>query len=173
MARAQEGDQDAYRLLMGELAGAIEAYVKSRFGRLNFLEDCVQECLLAVHSIRHTYDSARPFRPWLFTVVRHRTIDLLRSQDARARAFKNLSEQMNLDQREPLEPADVLGGDAVLQRLKPPYREALVLTKFAGYSISEAADRAGISENAMKSRVHRALHAAQQLLGREDANDGL
>lgn len=173
MARAQNGDQEAYRQLMGELGEAIEAYVKSRFGRLNFLEDCVQECLLAVHSVRHTYDPARPFRPWLFTVVRHRTIDLLRSQDARTKAYENLFEQMNLDQQQSLEPAETLGPAAILQQLKAPYREALVLTKFAGYTISEAAERAGVSENAMKSRVHRALHAVQQLIRREDAKDGL
>ena len=78
MALAHGGDHDAYRQLLGELANAIETYIRVRFGAIDSLEDCVQECLLVIHKARHTYDPVRPFRPWLFTLVRHRTIPRLR-----------------------------------------------------------------------------------------------
>ena len=55
----------------------------------------------------------------------------------------------------------------ILARLKPQFRSALVLTKIEGYSLSEAADRSGISETAMKSRVSRALRAAEAMLNAE------
>src|SRR5258708_25387956 len=49
------------------------------------VEDAVQDVLLTVHSVRHTYDPARPFKPWLAAVANHRVIDRLR-RDIRRRA---------------------------------------------------------------------------------------
>jgi RNA polymerase sigma-70 factor (ECF subfamily) len=54
-----------------------------------------------------------------------------------------------------------------LATLEPAYREALVLTKFEGYSLEEAATRAGVSTGAMKTRVHRALRTLQKRLRTE------
>ena len=78
IAAANNGDKATYQQLLQEIAGATEAYVRHRFGNVMLLEDCVQESLLAIHNARHTYDSARPFRPWMFTIIRQKTIDLLR-----------------------------------------------------------------------------------------------
>ncbi|MGH8595084.1 MAG: sigma factor, partial [Gammaproteobacteria bacterium] len=80
MARAQRGDLGDYELLLREIGAAIEIYIRVRFGTIDMLEDCVQECLLAVHAARHTYDPRRLFRPWFFTIVRHKTIDQLRQR---------------------------------------------------------------------------------------------
>ena len=44
-------------------------------------------------------------------------------------------------------------------------REAFVLTKVAGLSVQEASAVLGISEGAVKVRVHRALGAIRGLLG--------
>ena len=66
--------------------------------------------------------------------------------------------------------AEIEAGE-VLAELKPEFRNALMLTKIIGYSIVEAAERSGISETAMKSRVRRAIRAAESLL-REDGGNG-
>jgi len=164
MGRALEGDREAYARLMQELGAAIERFLCARFGfrrGSDWLEDCVQESLLAIHQVRHTYDPRRPFRPWLFTIVRHKTIDLLRRQRVRSAVV----------------PGDVAGASVsaasvsapyesatLLALLAPEYREALVLTKFEGLSIREAAARAGTTQAAMKTRVHRAIRAIQARL---------
>src|SRR5688572_26495274 len=86
MALAQRGDREAYAKLMAELADVIESFVRARFGgprASDFVEDCVQEALLALHRVRHTFDPRRPFRPWMFAVVRHKVIDLLRRSEVR------------------------------------------------------------------------------------------
>ncbi|MFT4564933.1 MAG: DNA-directed RNA polymerase specialized sigma24 family protein [Gammaproteobacteria bacterium] len=46
MAAANGGDKTAYKQLLTELAGVIEAYVRYRFGNLHLLEDCVQEAMI-------------------------------------------------------------------------------------------------------------------------------
>lgn len=168
MGRALQGDREVYAKLMGELGSAIEAYLSSRFGFLrgsDFLEDCVQESLLAIHQVRHTYDVRRAFRPWLFTVVRHKTLDLLRRQKIR-----NATDPLESSPEVSVTPALTarLDGETLLALLQPEYREALVLTKLEGLSIQEAAVRAGVSESAMKSRIHRAIRMIQARLRRED-----
>ena len=142
-----------------ELATAIRGYIAKRFWGDEFVDDCVQECLLAIHQARHTYDGGRAFRPWLFAIGRHRTIDMLRSRNTYRRALGRAAEA-TLIERE----TDVREAGDVLAALEPNHRDALVLTKLLGLSTREAAERAGISEGAMKVRVHRALSAAKKHL---------
>lgn len=163
MAAAQRGDRRAYEQLLRELGSAIELYVRRRFASLMFVEDCVQECLLAIHKGRHTYNPQRPFRPWLFAIVRNRVIDLLRGNYEGNGAPGADAAHIYAHP----DPGDELAAGDVLDRLAPQQRRALTLTKIYGYSVAEAAAQSGISESAMKSRVSRALRAASQLLERE------
>jgi len=170
MAAAHRGDGRLYEQLLRELARVIEAYVRNRFGALSFTEDCVQECLIAIHAARHTYDPRRPFRPWLFTIVRNKTVDMLRRSYAGERAqVEPIDDRLPAEERDPV---DALTAGEILTRLQPQFRNALTLTKIYGYSLAEAAERSGISESAMKSRVSRAVRAAGQLLDREAERDG-
>jgi RNA polymerase sigma-70 factor (ECF subfamily) len=168
MAAAHGGDKRAYERLLRELGTVIERYVSRHFGALMFREDCVQECLLAIHRGRHTYDPARRFRPWLFTIVRNRVIDLLRGAYAGRAVPDALA--MHTQPIHP-EPSEELAAGELLARLDPMQRNALLLTKVHGYSLAEAAERSGITESAMKSRVSRAVRAAAELL-RQELNGG-
>jgi RNA polymerase sigma-70 factor (ECF subfamily) len=64
-------------------------------------------------------------------------------------------------------PEGELSAGELLAKLQPSFRSALTLTKIYGYSLAEAAERSGISESAMKSRVSRAVRAAETLLNEE------
>ena len=162
MQRAQAGDADAYRQLLGELYGFVEAYARRILGDSPLLDDCVQECVMAVHRARHSYDASRPFRPWLTTIVRHKAIDALRRDRSASQVdLEGLSESP----RERNEAA--MDAQRLLARLDEPYRGALVLTKLRGHSISEAAEIQGVGLSAMKTRVHRALRKLSQLLEAE------
>ena len=164
MALAHRGDQGAYTRLLSELGTAIETYIRVRFGALDCLEDCVQECLLAVHRARHTYDSTRAFRPWLFTLVRHRTIDVLRRvRDAAGRSGADAPDVGS----DPRELQRRLDGVKVLEGLTPDHREAIALTQYAGYTTAEAAAWLGISESALKARLRRGLLAIRKVLEAE------
>ena len=168
MARAQKGDRRAYEELLTELAGVIEAYLRLRFGAIDMLEDCVQECLIAIHKAHHTYNPERKFRPWMFTLVRHRMIDLLRERSCRIQATEELNEN-NLDLTDPEHIQRLIDGVQVLESLKPDYREAVVLTKYAGMTTLEAAKWLGISETAIKARLRRGLGAIHRHLELEES----
>jgi RNA polymerase sigma-70 factor (ECF subfamily) len=162
MASAHRGDARRYELLLRELSAVIAHYIQRRFGALSFTEDCVQECLLTIHEARHTYDPARPFRPWLFTIVRNKTVDVLRRSQRAAAARPAVPAPGTAD-----DPAEELAAGELLRLLSPEHARALTLTKIDGYSLSEAAARVGVSVGAMKSRVSRALLATEHLLERE------
>jgi RNA polymerase sigma-70 factor (ECF subfamily) len=166
MARAQSGDREAYAKLMTELGSVVESFVRARFGTLRdaeFLEDCVQESLLTLHRVRHSWDRRLPFRPWLFALVRHKVIDLLRR-----RAVRRHEGPPSEEPAHQTDPGAGLDGARLLAGLEPVYREALVLTKLEGWSLEEAATRAGVTTGAMKTRVHRALRMLQKRLREED-----
>jgi len=63
MARAQQGDSNAYVILLRAITPRIRQLVRARRGFLgeSDVEDVVQEVLLSVHAVRATYDPARPF----------------------------------------------------------------------------------------------------------------
>src|SRR5438046_2163255 len=76
--------------------------VRSRRGDTrdpNDVEDAVQDILLTIHSIRQTYDPARPFGPWLVTIANRRFVDRLRRQGrVRARETSLTTEHETLSE---------------------------------------------------------------------------
>jgi RNA polymerase sigma-70 factor, ECF subfamily len=170
MVRSQGGDQLAYRQLLTEISDAISGFLIHRFGAMDFIEDCVQESLLAIHHGRHSYRPGASFRAWMFAIVRHKAIDLLRRERARDRHLDRHADESTIEAvGDPAHGSrdDDADATALLQRLKPLHRQALTLTKINGLSHAEAAARVGISEVAMKVRVHRAMRAAANLLSME------
>jgi RNA polymerase sigma-70 factor (ECF subfamily) len=161
MGRAQSGDAAAYRQLLGELSSLVERYLRTRLGSHDFIEDCVQEVLLAVHEARHTYDPRRAFRPWLFAIVRHKATDALRRAEVRGR-YTAPGE----DYPEPgvAGPEATMDSGLLLAALPEGLRQALTLTKINGLSTSEAAAALNISESALKVRVHRAIGKLRRMM---------
>ena len=163
MSGAQAGSEADYRQLLTELDSAISRYLRSRLGAQEFIEDCVQEVLLAIHQARHTYDPARRFRPWLFAIVRHKAIDHLRRQRSQQRLLdEGGATEAGYNHGERME-NDISGG-RLINALPEPHREAITLTKIMGLSTREAASRLAISESALKVRVHRAVGRLRKMI---------
>ncbi|MGH1471340.1 MAG: sigma-70 family RNA polymerase sigma factor [Cellvibrionaceae bacterium] len=171
MAEAQQGDEHSYRQLLDSLGSVIASYLRARFGPLDFLEDCVQECLIAIHQGRHTYDIQRPFRPWMFTIVRHKAIDILRQRGRQPNLDSVSDEEGGIEQLAGVthgEFEERVAYEGVFTGLQSQFREALVLTKVIGLSIAEAAEQLDVTEAAMKVRVHRAIKALRKKLDAEN-----
>jgi RNA polymerase sigma-70 factor, ECF subfamily len=79
MGRAQDGDRDAYRALLEAVARYLRVLAARRFRDAGDIDDSVQDILLTIHAMRHTYDPRRPFGPWLVTIANRRMIDRLRT----------------------------------------------------------------------------------------------
>ncbi len=166
MASAQTGNESDYRQLLTELTEVIHSFLCSRFGKHHFTEDCVQETLIAIHMARHTYDQRRPFRAWLFAIVRHKAIDTLRKQRSQQKVTSQYEgEQDVLSQgRHQNEAESEIIKSRLLGSLAVEHREVLVLTKIIGFSVVEAAEKLAISESLVKVRVHRAIRKLKKMM---------
>lgn len=166
MISLQAGNADDYRKLLAEVSLLMKKYFSSRIAGEGFVEDCVQEVLIALHEARHTYDPARKFRPWLFAIARHKAIDCLRRgyrQPEHVSWDSHSHEQ--IDAQSDVEAQMV--GNQLMQALTEPLRDAVTLTRILGFSSAEAAARLSISEGTLKVRVHRGVRRLKKLLQEE------
>lgn len=178
MARAQAGDQAAYRMLLIAItpyarAMASRALPGRAFGGRADVEDAVQDILLTLHRVRHTYDPTRPFRPWLAGIARHRLLDRLRASGRRAVwevAWEPVHETFAADPAN-MEEA-VWDGPALhtaLASLPTGQRQAIEMTKLREMSVREASAASGMTEGAVKVAVHRGLARLRKLLAGQGA----
>lgn len=154
-----DGDGRAWRILLSEVRPAIAAFLRRRLiGCEADAEDLVQECLIAIHAKRATFDRAMAFTPWAYAIARYKLIDHLRRQGRRTTV--------------PLEDASVLLAehtveDGVVRRdltrvlaILPARQRRLVEdVRIGGFSVAEAAARNGFTAGAAKVSVHRSMKA--------------
>ena len=163
MAAAQGGHGGAYRRLLDEVRVWLIRYYTRRLPP-GAVDDAVQETLIAIHEKRHTYDPARPFRPWLAAVARYKWIDRLRAMGRRA--TEALPDDLAVgDHESAVTSAAVLG--RLLAELKPAQAEAIRLVKLEGYSVAEASARTGQSGSLIKVNIHRGLARLAAIVQRQ------
>jgi len=175
MRSGQDGDVAAYAELLQAVANRVRAIVRRRRGFLasDVVEDVVQDVLLSIHSVRHTYDPARPFMPWLLGIVRHRLADRWR-HDSRIAEHEHAVEDLDVtfgsaptnSEDERLDDARMLAH--AIQRLPPSQRQAIELLKIREMSLKEASVLSGASIGALKVATHRAIAALRKALGHAD-----
>lgn len=169
MVRAQDGDRDAYHLLLSDIAPYLRAIAHRYLGRGEDAEDAVQEILLVVHDIRHTYERGRPFKPWLSTIATRRCIDLLRRRSRRVEhEIISDSELGQVQEPGPDETAIRLHESRIVHEavagLSPKLREAVRLVHLGELSLSEASTRSDQSAGSLKVACHRALKTLKRAL---------
>ena len=168
MAQAQAGDRDAYRRLLEAVTPYLRALAARHIGNRSDVEDVVQDILLTLHTVRHTYDPARPFGPWLVTIAHRRIIDVLRRQ-GRSSAHEipiepeheTLSTTTTNLQEEAVD-ARVLR--EAVERLPAGQRDAIQMLKLEELSLLEASAASGMSVASLKVATHRALKKLREMI---------
>jgi RNA polymerase sigma factor (sigma-70 family) len=179
MGRYCDGEAAAFHRLYALLAPRILAYLVSLIGDRALAEDLLQQTFLKVHQSRGSYvRDANPV-PWIYTIAHRTCLDELRK---RKRAPVKLTSDGQLPaepraglhgQAEEIEARDDEGASARisladLEGLPRNQKEALLLTKVHGHSVSQAAAIAGTTPGAIKLRAHRAyVTLRQRMAGRE------
>lgn len=177
MEAAQTGDRVCYEKLLREILPYVRAIVRRHHAAPDRTEDVVQDVLLTIHRVRHTYDPARPFNNWVGAIAYRRSVDALRRKvrhDA-VEIFSPLAYETFADPAANKE-IQVQEDGAVLNEaiatLPAGQRQAVELLKLQEMSLAEAADASGQSIGALKVSLHRAIRALQKHLGRKDDAHG-
>lgn len=172
MRLAQAGDQAAYASLLVALTSATRQFARARLGAVPWIDDVVQETLLAVHRARQTYDPGRPFAPWFYAVASSRLIDVIRRErrvSSREIPGDVLPELIG-EETPGRDEIDIEAIHAAVAQLPDRQREVIDALKFQDQSVREVAGRLNMSESAVKVTAHRGYQALKRLLrgGRED-----
>ncbi|MFJ4292978.1 sigma-70 family RNA polymerase sigma factor [Cupriavidus sp. NPDC089707] len=167
MMRAQGGDREAYRYLLEAITPYVRALAARQVRNRGDLEDTVQDVLLTVHAVRHTYDPARPFGPWLVAIANRRIVDGLRQRgrigshetvlDTEHETFS--ASGANFQE----EAVDARAVRDAIEQLPIGQREAVRMLKLEEMSLKDAAAVSGMSVASLKVASHRALKTLRKL----------
>lgn len=174
MRAERQGNAAAYERLLKEIADLLRRLVRNRLAQYGLrpdeAEDLVQEILIGLHTKRHTWDSDRPFMPWLFAVTRYKFVDAARRmrREAARRIDLTMEELAELVPA-PNDDADRLALDLDRHLAALPQGQRSVVRSLAidGASVRETATKLETSEGAVRVTFHRALQRLRALAGKE------
>ena len=192
--RSEDGVRDEYADLVRAAAGGDAAaldqllmraqevawrFSTSVCGHADDAEDAMQEALIKTYRYVGRIRDAGAFRPWLYRTVRNACLMGRRKRAGEPTRLRSLDEvtgsdahPMRIDAPDPGKNPEQLADNAALRRrlrralqaLPPPYRAVVFLREMEGLSTREVAKVMGMSEDNVKTRLHRARLQLQAAL---------
>ena len=164
------GDAERYRELVERHERRVFAVAWSRLGDAALAEEVTQEAFIRAYRRLWLLGDGAKFSGWVTTIARRVAINFglrhRRELNKRERwALENFSEtspENSANENEPLHSPETLR--QTLVELPAAHRECLVLFYLEGKSGTEAATALGISEAALRVRLHRARAALRERL---------
>lgn len=176
--QAKSGDDEAFDTLARRYLPSLYRFSVRYLGNKDEAEDAVQDALFKAWKALDRFDTKKPFRPWIFRVLRNSATDLMRKR--KSVAFSTLDGERydsafaeTIPDLEPL-PDELfrraeLGETvrAALAALTPRERLVLLLRYEDSFSFEDIAAISGIPAGTVRSLHHRALKSLRQILSPE------
>ncbi len=172
MVAVMAGDQVALAALVTRHHSPLLGYLYRLVGGDRQLaEDLVQETLL--HVLRQsTYQTDRPFKPWLYAVATNLARDHFKSAAVRQRSRAGDEEEALLHQidcapgpeERALAAEQGREAQAAIAQLGEEYRVVVALRFYQGFSLQEIAETLHIPLGTVKSRLSVGVHRLRILL---------
>ena len=171
--RAKSGDPGAFETLTNEslsrLRASVETWSKFRLGPAIDVEDVLQETFLrASRSMtRFEWQGDDAFFRWLCGIAKRALTQAIQDERRRMTSGSHPSiadskpNQASVSRR--TERFERL--DSALRKLKPEYREVLVLSRIEGLKTKDIARRLDRSPNSIKHLMARALNELRSVFG--------
>jgi RNA polymerase sigma-70 factor (ECF subfamily) len=175
--QALAGSQDACRALVSRYANAVVNLAVRFVHDRALAEDLAQEAFVRAFARLDSFDTQRRFSSWLFQIAHNVTVDHLRRRRVETVSLDGPSGADRLPlalsapgsspaehaEREELARA-MTGG---LARIRPEYREALVLHYQEGLTHAEISAATGAPVGTVKTHLHRGRAELASLLAAE------
>jgi RNA polymerase sigma-70 factor (ECF subfamily) len=181
---AAAGDATALDRLLMRAQEVAWRFSTSVCGRADDAEDAMQEALIKTYRYVAKIRDPEAFRPWLYRTVRNACLMGRRKKAGEPPRLQSLGDVLpgpggpvHPDVAHPGKDPEQLAENAKLRRrlrralesLPAPYRAIVFLREMEGLSTREVADVMGISEDNVKTRLHRARLQLQAALDRDAA----
>jgi RNA polymerase sigma-70 factor, ECF subfamily len=177
MARHAAGDEGAFETLYDELAPRLYGFLRRLLREEPLAEDALHQTFLHVHEARSRFAPGAEVEPWAYAIARRVAIDAFR----RRRREQTVGEALFEAPSNPFPDGEEVARASELERrvreelarLPPLQREALLLVRYEGLSLAQAAQALGIQEGALRVRLHRASDRLRQALGLDEPAGGV
>jgi RNA polymerase sigma-70 factor, ECF subfamily len=174
MERCATGDDRAFDELYRRGAPRVRGFLIRLSGDSALADDLTQETFVRIHRARGNFAADAAALPWMFAIARNAFLDHARREQVRRSSSSKLAQPM--EAAKDTQGDELLSGremlDVVretLDKLPMLQRDAFVLIRFEGLSVSEAAQILGATEAAVKVRAFRAYEALREALARTTA----
>jgi len=169
-----DGSRDAFEALVSRYRIELHAFIYRFLNSTAAADDVFQETFIQVFQSGHTFDPARRFRPWLFTIAankardwhrRHRrrgqvSLDAPIGGDADNAPFVDLvAADMEAPDQSSERSDESAAVKQVVDDMPLPLREILLLSYFQRMSYAQIAETLQIPLGTVKSRLHAAVAA--------------
>jgi RNA polymerase sigma-70 factor (ECF subfamily) len=179
VARVKAGDGDAYRVLVDRHTRSVFRLAYRMTGNEQDSEDVVQETFMRAYKQLHRWEARSSFSTWLYRIAANYSLDLVRSRNRHGEV--PMTESSATDEGAPemihalpslsAGPERLLMSTEVqqtvtstLNELSQQERTAFVLRHFEGQSIEEISAALGLSGNAAKHSIFRAVQKLRRAL---------
>ena len=175
VARARDGDRDAFRALVEGHSRYIFSLAHRMTGNAQDAEDVVQEAWLKAHKQLSRFEARADFRTWMHRITVNCSIDLIRARRHREDAHDPMDlEQGPLSERgaeTQATPERMTASvqiservNAALNLLTALERAAFTLRHVEGMSIEEVGEKLGMKTSATKHSIFRAVKKMRNAL---------
>jgi RNA polymerase sigma-70 factor (ECF subfamily) len=165
IAKFQQGDLQAFDILVRRYKDQLLNFVFRFVGNRNDAEDIVQETFLRVYKNKHYYREIAKFSTWVYTIAGNLAkTELRRRKRRKLFSISNfVNEERDYDipdlERNPEQQVDSTMKDAIIQKaiekLPPKFKEVILLRDVQGFSYEEISQILSIPLGTVKSRVNR------------------
>ena len=164
--RILAGDENAFATLMEKYQRQVHALAFRKVGDFQTAEDITQETFLQVHQKLATLNDPTKFSGWLYAIVNHLCIAWYRKHRLQTEALQEIyiseieteaySRYIATEHAKITAEAQHDLVKRLLTKLKERDREVIALHYFEEMTSAEIGEFLGVSENTIKSRLHRA-----------------
>ncbi len=161
---SRAGDREAFRHLVERYQTEAVGHAVAILGKREDALDAVQEAFIDAFQALDRFDLSRRFYPWFYTILRRCCYKLA--------ASRKRAESCGTDELELLAPTPALASEETLLleralgELSPPERELLTLKHLDGLSYEELAERLGVPQGTIMSRLYHARTHLRRRLAR-------
>ena len=160
------GDENAFESLIRKYQKQVHAFAFRKVGDFQTAEDITQETFLRVYQKLSTLNDPAKFSAWLYAIVNHLCIawhrkSLLQTESLREIHISEIetdaySRYVTVEHAKTTAEAQRDLVSKLLTKLKESDQEVITLHYFEEMTSSEIGTHLGVSENTIKSRLHRA-----------------